>query len=215
MARWALALSILGCIPFGFVVGAGLAVAVLVRSSEGRNYGTGKAIAALVLGGVWLLVIAALTVTGFVQAIKDGVDAERDEGGRVTERSEIDLRNLRVGDCFDDPNLKDVTTDDATESSSAEVVPCREEHQFEAYHAFELTSDDYPGEERVLRHCGPAMLRRLRALCQQAAQPLDPRLLPLQPAAARAGASWVTEQCSAWSPDPEGPVTGTLRGADR
>ena len=150
-ARWALALSILGCIPFGFVVGAGLAVAVLVRSSEGRNYGTGKAIAALVLGGVWLLVIAALTVTGFVQAIKDGVDAERDEGGRVTERSEIDLRNLRVGDCFDDPNLKDVTTDDATESSSAEVVPCSDEHQFEAYHAFELTSDDYPGEERVLR----------------------------------------------------------------
>jgi hypothetical protein len=150
MAGWALALTILSCIPLAIFVGSGLAIAVLVRSKEGRNYGTGKAIASLIIAGVWLLAGVALFVTGMVQGLQEGTDAHRDDQGQVTERTDISVQNLREGDCFDDEALLGAS-EDTTNAVTAQVMPCAEEHHFEIFHVFELSGDSYPGDATVSR----------------------------------------------------------------
>jgi len=151
MAGWALALSILGCIPLAIFVAAGLAIAVLVRSKDGRDHGKGMAIAALVIAGVWLLVLGGLVGFGVVQGLREGVDADRNDQGQVTEPTDISVQNLRVGDCFDDPALLGAATDDTAEALTARVMPCSDAHHFEVYHVFKLTNEDYPGEAEVTR----------------------------------------------------------------
>jgi hypothetical protein len=148
MAGWALALTILSCIPLAIFVGTGLAIAVLVRSKEGRNYGTGKAIASLVIAGVWLLVGVALFVTGVVHGLREGTDAHRDDQGRVTERTDISVQNLREGDCLVDGALLGAC-EDTIDAVTADVMPCSDEHHFEIFHVFDLSGDGYPGDATV------------------------------------------------------------------
>lgn len=149
MAGWALGLSLALCVPFVFLLGAGLAITVLVRSHRHRiNYGKRKAIAALVIAG---LVLAA-NVAYAVVVIFNGVDeTERDSSGRVVEGGTVTLDRLRVGDCFNGGGL-DGLAEDGTEGEAgvtADVVPCGRAHQAEVYYQFDIESDGYPGDAAV------------------------------------------------------------------
>ncbi|MDZ5622915.1 septum formation family protein [Nocardioides sp. HM23] len=144
MAGWALGLAIAFCIPFAFLVAIGLAIAVLVRSRGGGDHGKGMAIAALIISG--LLIV--LNVVYVVVVLFNGIDnTERDSEGRVVDGGTVTLDRLRIGDCFDEPNLDDIPTDgsEAEGSASVEVVPCGEPHQAEFFHSIEVGGDDFPG----------------------------------------------------------------------
>ena len=148
MAGWALGLSLAFCIPFAFLVGAGLAIAVLVKGRDGRDHGMGKAIAALVIAGLLVVANVAYAVVVFFNGFDD---TERDADGRVVEGGEVTLDRLQVGDCFSEPNLDSIPTDEAGEEASVtvDVVPCDEPHQAETYHQIQLDGGDYPGSDAI------------------------------------------------------------------
>ena len=158
MANWALGLSLALCIPFAFLVGAGLAIAVLVKGRDGRNHGKGKAIASLIIGALILVV----NVIYVVVVVFTGVDeTRRDSTGQVVDGGSVTLERLQVGDCFTEPSLDDVLTDeDRSEASGlADVVPCSDPHQAEVFHEFDVAGDDFPGDaviERRTADCLPA-----------------------------------------------------------
>lgn len=79
-------------------------------------------------------VVAAL---GFgIYGAMTGVD--RDESGAIVDAGTLDAFELRLGDCFDDPDVY------AEEFSSLPGVPCNEPHDNEAYAVFDLTMTTYP-----------------------------------------------------------------------
>jgi hypothetical protein len=150
MAGWALGLAIVPCFfPVSTLVAIGLAIAVLVKSRDGRNHGKGMAVAALVIAPLWVVgVIVAALVGAFGELQQEG---ERDGSGQVTESSEISILKIRVGDCFDYPELASLDPNETAESEAFTVTgrPCADPHDFEAYHAYDLTDGDYPGEDVV------------------------------------------------------------------
>ncbi|MGI8759603.1 MAG: septum formation family protein, partial [Acidimicrobiales bacterium] len=69
-------------------------------------------------------------------------EPERDDEGAVAEEGDLAASSVKVGDCFDDPgNLDDV--------EAVPAVPCDQPHANEAYYAFDLDGDDFPGTEQV------------------------------------------------------------------
>lgn len=159
MASWALGLSLACCVPFAFLIAIGLAIAVLVRGAGSEDdHGKGRAIAALVISGL----IVVVNVVYVVNIVLNGFDdTERDSQGQVVEGGTVTLDRLRVGDCFEDPNFDELPTDGSMGegSASVEVVPCAEPHQAEVFHSIEMGGDDFPGETAVNRRsadCIPA-----------------------------------------------------------
>lgn len=160
MAGWGLGLSFVWCLhPLTLLVSAGLAIAALARSGDGQDHGRRMAVGALIINALWVLVVVVLVVTGVVNEFTE--DADRDDEGRVTERSGISAFKLRVGDCLNDPTLTELEFDETSEVVGLEAVPCSEPHDLEVYHRFELPNGDYPGEERVVEEADRACSREL------------------------------------------------------
>lgn len=146
MAGWALGLSLAFCIPFAFLVGFGLAIAVLVKSRDGRNHGKGMAIAAIVIAA--LTVIANIVYV--VVYLFNGVDTtERDADGNVVEAGTVTVDRLRDGDCYNHAELLADDSPEVTVPSEVEVVPCALAHDFEVFAVFELPDGDFPGDKAV------------------------------------------------------------------
>lgn len=83
--------------------------------------------------------LGALTGCGLLGDDGGGVP-ERDEEGRVTESVEDgDVFAVKVGDCLGEGA-------DASELSRVTILPCDEPHDSEAYFAFDLDGDEFPGE---------------------------------------------------------------------
>ena len=147
MAGWSLGLALALCFaPLTTMVSIGLAIAVLVRGRDGRDHGKGLAIGALVIDGIVIVGSLGLLTLGVVTGLTAG--AERDAEGRVTERQEVSTMKIREGDCVDDPRLLGAG-DESVIATSIEAVPCGEAHDLEAYQVFDLTMDDYPGDQRT------------------------------------------------------------------
>lgn len=141
MAGWALGLAILSCLPFAWFVAIGLAIAVLVRSSDGRDHGKGKAIAALVIAGVWFAIGIVVGVVSLVLAPEPV-----SEDGRPM----VSTADLGEGQCFNAPEIFDATGEESVDIERVEVVPCGQRHQFEIYHRQQLPGSDYPGYRKVV-----------------------------------------------------------------
>ena len=148
MAGWGLGLSLLLCVPLAPLVGLGLGIAVLVRSQDGRDHGKGMAIAATVIGSIYLLGSIGLFVFGVIEGFQEGFDdePERDASGEVVEGGDLIPSKLRVGDCFDEPQLDDLGATEQVETELVDVVPCRGPHDAEVYHSFQLSDSEYPGQ---------------------------------------------------------------------
>ena len=154
MSGWGLGLSLLICVPLAPIVGLVLGVVVLVRSQGGGDHGRGKAIAATVIGGLYVLVFVGAIVFGVVEGFRDGFDddPERDETtGEVTDSGDLIPAKLRVGDCFNEPKLEDLGPTEQFETDLIAVVPCSEPHDAEVYHAFQLTGGEYPDQTEIDR----------------------------------------------------------------
>jgi hypothetical protein len=78
-----------------------------------------------------------LAALGFgIYGVMTGVD--RDDAGNIVDGGTLDAFQIRLGDCFDDPDAY------ADEFSSLPGVPCAEPHDNEAYAVFDLTMSSYP-----------------------------------------------------------------------
>ena len=147
MARWALGLAIVPCCGISTLVGIGLGIAVLVRSRTGRDHGRVMAWFAVGIGAAWLVV--GLVAAAFAIASEIADNADRDSTGRITQRGELSVLDVRVGDCIDYPAL--AAGNGESDDTTVTGVPCDEPHQFEAYSSFPLTTDDFPGEDQASR----------------------------------------------------------------
>ncbi len=211
MAGWALALALLICIPFGFLVAIGLAIAVLVKSKDGRDHGRKMAIWAIVISSIWLVVQIGVFVFALFQGVTGGVDAPRDSQGNITDRAEMSIQQLRVGDCFDDEFLLG-SDEPGGAGVTVDAVPCSRLHSFQMFHAFDVAGGDYPGEDKMydlaLRGCESAVLDFLG---NRAGRLKDLEVYLYYPQER----TWNllrdhSVQCSLG--DVSGPVTGTLYG---
>jgi hypothetical protein len=94
------------------------------------------------------LLLAALAAT---LALGCGEDAERDEGGEITDAGEESVFDLKVGDCFNTPG--DPQDGEDEEVASVDAIPCGEPHDNEVYHEYRFAGslvEPYPGEEAVV-----------------------------------------------------------------
>jgi hypothetical protein len=94
-------------------------------------------------GGLLLLVLGPMA-WGFIDGALNG--AERDDSGTIAKAGDLEVTDLRVGDCFD-MAPGDETATDVTE---VVAVPCSDPHENEVYVATNYVgSDSYPGEATI------------------------------------------------------------------
>ena len=169
MASWALGLTIVGFCALTWVVGVVLAIVVLVQGRDDpRDRGQSRAIGALVIAGVWVVIFVIGVAVGIADDVNDpdpsplGPPTSRtpDEDTVIDHRTGDELpqvipAKLRVGDCFNDATLVGLAAGgDDVESDLVTLVPCERLHDFEAYHVFRLRGDAFPGADAVSRQAG-------------------------------------------------------------
>lgn len=147
MAIVALVLCCIVFVPLAMIVGIGLAIAVLVKSTPERNYGTGKAITGIAIGVCGLIITIGLFA--WLASMRTGSNVDRDEDGAATSSGTVLTTALRVGDCFN--SQTDIPEGDVVMVNTVKLVPCAESHDWEAYHGFALEDGPWPGEDEVLR----------------------------------------------------------------
>lgn len=153
LAGWALVLAVIPCL-LGWLVSVPLAITALVKSRDGRDHGKGMAIAALVIVPCWTVLGVIAVVATFDLSDYDQ-QANRGSDGGIETSEEIHFTQLRIGDCFEVPDLKgSIFTVDA--------VPCSRAHQAEVYARFEMASGKFPGTKRVQVDAQGACARRFK-----------------------------------------------------
>lgn len=214
MAGWALGLSMAFCAPLLPAVGLILGIVVLARSRDGRDHGKGMAIGAVVVGGLVTVVQVVSIAAGVVEGIREGFDGTtRDESGNVVDSGEMIPTKLRVGDCFDDPNLRGLSAE-GVESGVITGIPCDEPHDAEVYGIFQMSGGDYPGQAAIDEHA----LKCLPAFKEFVGRPYAKSNLevgtymPSSRSWRLMGDRAVT--CVAWDPEQER-LTGSLENARR
>ncbi|WP_292830680.1 septum formation family protein [Microbacterium sp.] len=158
----------------------------------------------LALGVVILM--AGLSLTG-CSAIFGLVDAvTRDDTDVVADGSEVDVFSIKIGDCLGE------TTDGTV--STVVSVPCGQEHEGEVFHDFTLPEGDFPGADSIeasaYDECESAFLVFVGLSYQESA--LDYIYYsPTEESWNEAGDRVI----SCVIVDPAGPVTGSLKSANR
>lgn len=143
---FAIASLILGIVPicagiFGVVFGF---ISLNQIKRTGQN-GRGMAIAGIVLGFIWMIVLAVVVAVGA------GNSAKRDESGHVTQSGDMDVTKLRVGDCVADLGEKSYYT-------TTKAIPCAQPHKAEVYAVLPLSGSSLPSQsvldEKGNEECG-------------------------------------------------------------
>lgn len=163
MAGWSLATSFIFCVPLLPLLGLILGIVVLVRARDGREHGSGMAVAGVTIGSLALLVQATWFVVGFVEAIQGDADpSSSSERPGASETpvlpSQTMVTKLKVGDCFDDPAVQQAGAE-PVEAGVVRPRPCTERHQLEIYEIRNLLGDEWPGQAAVDKEalaCFPA-----------------------------------------------------------
>ena len=81
-------------------------------------------------------------------------DVGRDDSGAIVEAGTLDAFQIRLGDCFDDPNYG------AEEFTSLPGVPCTDPHDNEAFATFDVSYDSYPTEDVLAADAQEACVSR-------------------------------------------------------
>jgi hypothetical protein len=141
---------VLGIFPFlGGLLGIIFGVVALGQIRRSRQSGRGMAIAGIVLGASWLLLIGAFVAIG----VLSGPDRSAD--GTVTSGGSVMVSGLRVGDCS--ASLPQGQT------RTVQLVPCTSPHRGEVYGTFRLGGSDFPGRDEAQRFAKGGCLDRLTA----------------------------------------------------
>ncbi|MFB2556706.1 septum formation family protein [Herbiconiux liangxiaofengii] len=126
--------------------------------------------------------------------------------GEEIEQTDTDVFSLSIGECLNDTSETEVT--------EVPLVDCAAEHDFEVYSEFELTGDDFPGTDAINTQADAQCLEAFEAFTGIS---YDESTL---------GYTYFTPTEGSWTDgddrlvscligDPNGKVTGTLKGAAR
>ncbi len=186
----ALVLGILGILglPFGLIA--------LRRISRRGTGGRGLAIAGIVLGSSWIVLI------GLGVAVAILGSAERSPTGDVVGAGRVTFEDLRVGDCVSElPEGNSITV---------AVEPCSDPHAGEVYEVTTLPAGPWPGEDEVFRLSEGACAEALPAYVSADAGSIGYEIFYFHPLEE----SWSADRnviCLAT--DPSGsPLVGSIRG---
>jgi hypothetical protein len=98
----------------------------------------------------WVVVVLGALVVGW------WASAKRDSSGQVTTAGDLQVNDLRVGDCFDPKG----DIGESTELSDVTAKPCTEPHRFEVYEVATLPDGDFPSDaafgDAIDANCIPA-----------------------------------------------------------
>ena len=158
----AFVLSLIG----GSALAIGLGIAGLIQARK-QNQKRGLAIAALVISGIWLVVIIIAAIAAFAMA------PERDENGALTSGGTASVTSLKTGDCLNGIKEGVVT--------NVAVVPCAEPHDGEVVGVHALTGATFPGTAAVEQAANEECVKLLEAYAGEKAAAVD--LMFLQPLA--------------------------------
>jgi hypothetical protein len=198
MATWALVLAVVP-IPFGAFVAIGLALTVLTRPGHSRDHGKGRAVAAIVIASLWILAAIAGIALGLAG------QADRNTAGVVTQRGDVTVSSLKVGDCV----AKELPQDKST--LTVGVAPCGEVHAWEVYANFDLATGQYPGADEVVRLAEGGCAMRFKPFAGVGYNQSKLEVSYLYPLAA----TWSQERTVTCVVGATAPTTGTLRGSRR
>jgi len=148
MAGWALGLSFVSCIGIAWMVSVGLAIAVLMKSRDGRDHGKGMAVAALVIDGILFLLAIGAIVLSISGAIDTSDTTSDDLKGDDT--ASVSIEDVGVGDCFNQADLPG-SDNDSIHVERVELVSCDAPHDLEMYAREQLPGSEYPGEKQAAR----------------------------------------------------------------
>jgi hypothetical protein len=138
----AVAALVLGIIPvFAGLLGIGLGIGALARIKRSGRGGRGLAIAGIVLGAFWLVVIAGAAVFAFTVGVNE---VHRDASGALTGRGPVSLKDVRVGDCA-------ATLPTGSHIGTIDVVPCTDPHLGEVYVTYDFDAGPFPGDTEIKR----------------------------------------------------------------
>lgn len=90
----------------------------------------------------WLGAIVVVAVAGFI------FNAQRGDAGEITRSGNLQVSDLRVGDCF---SLKD-QSQEAVEEVQAQ--PCSEAHHYEVFYAADMPDGSYPSDDAIFSWVG-------------------------------------------------------------
>jgi hypothetical protein len=94
----------------------------------------------------WVGVVIVIAVVGIL------LNARRDDSGQISSGGNLQIQDLRVGDCF---NIKDETADSV---SDVEAHPCTQAHKYEMYHVADMAAGDYPTDQQMENFAGQECL---------------------------------------------------------
>ena len=120
------------------VVAIAFAVVALVQVRRNGQRGRGLAIAALAVSGAWIAVWAVIFTLAFTGQV------DRDQAGRIVKAGDLELTEIRAGDCLDGVTRDEVPT-------TVRGVPCAQPHDAEVFGVFDLPDGRYPDESTLTR----------------------------------------------------------------
>jgi hypothetical protein len=150
------------------------------------------------------LLAAGLSLSGCTALFPSSAPPATDSStGEEIEQTDTDVFTLSVGQCLNDSS--------GTEVTEVPIVDCANEHDFEVYDDFELTGDDFPGDE--------AINAQAEEQCLAAFEPF----IGIAYDASVYGYTYFTPTEGSWTDggdrlvscivgDPDGKVTGSLAG---
>ncbi|MGH3725378.1 MAG: DUF4190 domain-containing protein [Mycobacterium sp.] len=147
---FAIAALILGIIPIcAGILGIVFGFVSLSQIKQTGQKGRGMAITGIVLGFVWIAVVAVGVAVGASNSPK------RDDTGHITQPGQMDVTKLRVGDCV-------AELGDEKFYTTTKAIPCLQPHKAEVYALLPLLGTSVPDMstmEKTAQGCGGALER--------------------------------------------------------
>lgn len=209
--------------------GAGLlsvifgAVALSQIKKTGQK-GRGLAIAGFIATGSWILILAlvvtlaiifgenasdtpdrdtgGITGSDVTDNDTDDTNGGNDGGGDDTDPTEVDVYSLQIGDCLNDLS--------GTQFATLPVVPCSEPHEGEVYALFDISGNQYPGQDAVLEEAQIGCVDALDRYAPSAATDSNVDIFYLYPTEGTWAAGDREVVCVTYYLD--GPRTGSIAG---
>lgn len=168
------------------------------RRSPGRTPGPGGSHSCF----GWVGVVIVIAVAGIL------LNARRDDSGQITSGGNLEVSDLRVGDCFDfkDPKAKEI--------AEVQAEPCTTPHGYELMHTFDMPGDAYPTDDEWQAQVGAECLPAFAAYVGLDFNSSVLDLAPLTPTEELWESGDHSVQCVIYDPN-DAELPGSLRNAVR
>lgn len=151
---------------------------------------------------VWIPIVMVVVAAGFF------FSARRGDDGQIVGGGDLQVTELRAGDCFDLKNP------DVEAVSDVEAKPCTDPHQFEMFFVGELSQGDFPQESDLDAFIEGECLPAFDDYVSMPYATSDLGIFPLVPTEDGWTAGDRSVQCALFDPGNEG-LTASMRNAGR